>query len=736
MNKRIPIIIGLLLLLFAVWIQVSNIGFLQRYITRLESLAYDVQLRTKLLTHPSSYKKTSVAIIDIDDKTLDREGRWPWPRAKLAELITRAQEAGAVVIALDILLSEKEENIVETVLSVLNQNKLLSTDLEASLKKIQPSFDNDAVLAKVLKQSDTELAISFLPTATSENQLQPPLISLTNPAEKALDFIIASGYISSLPLFQNAAKTAGFINIFGDEDGIIRSVPLLIRYGDGLYPSLALEAVRLYLLGNVKLITAYYGKNLRLEGVNIENHLIPTDSKARVIIPFQGKSFTFPYISATDLLHKNVPPDALLGKIVFIGTSATGLGDLQATSISTAFPGVEIQATIADGILNNTFSYRPAWSQGAEIFLTIVLGIFMAWGFPYLGPRSLTGCIILIPALLIYANTWLWDKTGLIISIFIPIVLTVVLAFVNMIYGYLFETRRREHLKEMFGQYVPEKHIDEMLTTSSGSYGMYGEDRDMSVLFADIRNFTTISEGLSATQLKEVLNDFFTPMTEIIFKYSGTIDKYVGDLIMAFWGAPLKDKRHAQHAISAALDMQQKVKELQPILSQKHNLPEIRIGIGINSGTMSVGDMGSKFRRNYTVLGDAVNLGSRVEGLNKYYGTKIIVTEFTKKQIKNVVFRQLDRVRVRGKQKGINLFEVICRKSDATDAIEQEVELSTLALNYYFNKEWQKAKDSFSQLHTIYPDVKLYEIYLGRIAEFEKTPPPENWDGVFTHVEK
>lgn len=733
MSKRIPIFIGFLLLLIAVWLQVTNVDFLQRFINRLEDLAYDVQLRTKVFTHPTPFQ-TSVAIVDIDDKTLAREGRWPWPRSKVATLIARTQEAGAVVIALDMIFPEKETNIVEDVIQAINKNNLMPPDVEPALQKLAPFFDNDVIFANSLKQGDSVLGTSFSPRNDMAGILPAPVLTLKTPAEKELGFTIAAGYVGNIPLLQTAAKSAGFINVFGDDDGIIRRVPLLLRYKDNLYPSLALEAVRLFLLSNVKLITAPYGSMIRLEGVDVENHQVPTDAKGQMIIPFRGRSFTMPYFSATDVLNKKIPPDALQGKIVFVGTSATGEGDLQTTAIESAYPGVEIQASVADGILSNNFSYKPAWSAGAELFLTILLGSIFAWAFPYLGPRMLSLMIILIPAMLVFANNELWERTGLIISIFIPSALTSVLALVNMIYGYLFETRKREQLKSIFGQYVPEEHIDEMLK-STDNYGMKGDDREMTVLFADIRNFTTISERLTASQLKEMLNDFFTPMTESIFKHHGTIDKYVGDLIMAFWGAPLQDKRHAQHAIAAALEMQKVLKKLLPEMAA-HGWPELNMGIGLNSGVMSVGDMGSKFRRNYTVLGDAVNLASRVEGLTKYYGVNIIVTEFTRTNQKNFIFRELDRVRVKGKADGVGLFEVVCRKSELSPELQDELAKSDAALQYYFASDWQKAREAFTKLNATYPDVKFYQLYLKRLDEFEKTPPPSDWGGVYTMTSK
>jgi adenylate cyclase len=565
-------------------------------------------------------------------------------------------------------------------------------------------------------------------------ELPAPTLALTSTAEKQLGLIDAAGYISNIAIIQNAAKNGGFINVYPDVDGVIRRVPLLIRYQNNLYPSLALGAVQLFLLQKVGLITANYNHVQQLEGVTLGDHSIPTDALSQVLVPFRGKSFSFPYYSATDVIHKNLPPNTLAGKIIFLGTSATGLGDLRATSIQGVYPGVEIQASIADGILTNNFSYKPEWTRGAEIALTVLVGVILACLFPFLGPRALTAFAIAIPILLIFLNNRVWEKTGLIIFILVPIVLTVLLAFTNMIYGYLFETRKREHLKEMFGQYVPEKHIDEMLK-GGGSFDLSGEDREMTVLFADIRNFTTISEPMSASELKDMLNRFFTPMTEIIFNYKGTIDKYIGDLIMAFWGAPLNDKRHAEHAIGAALDMQTAVDKLKPEFKAR-GWAEVNIGIGLNTGVMSVGDMGSQFRRNYTVLGDAVNLGSRVESLTKFYGVKIMVSEFTQKNQPKYLFRQLDRVRVKGKKVAIGIYEALIRKRDASDALIKQVEKSNEALNLYFDQQFDESLRLFEELHALYPEVKLYGLYIERIAQFKAEPPPADWDGVYVHVSK
>jgi len=733
MNKRWPILIGMLLLLFALWLQITTHPTVKTFLTRLDNMAYDVQLRTKIFTHHEK-PAGNVAVVDIDDRSLKIEGRWPWSRKKMALLLNNLAAEGVVVIALDVMFSEKENNIADDLLDDLTKKKLLTPPINAAINQVKPEFDYDAKLAESLANKDIVLGMTFVPYKEISGVLPQPIMALTTPVEKALDFIEWPGFISDVAILQNAAKMGGFINVIPDQDGIIRRVSLLMRYQDKLYPSLAFAAIKLFLLSDIKLISNIYGDKPQLEAIQIADHIIPTDAQAQMLVPFRGKSYTFPYYSATDILHNTLPPNTLAGKIIFLGTSATGLGDLRGTAIEGVYPGVEVQATIADGILSNNFYSKPEWTHGTEIFITLILGFVLAILFPFLGPRLLTILIIVIPTALVFINNGFWIKTGLIISVLIPISLTILLAIANMVYGYLFETRRRERLKEMFGQYVPEKHIDSMLK-ASGGFALTGEDREMTVLFADIRNFTTISEPMTATELKEMLNQFFTPMTEIIFKYRGTIDKYIGDLIMAFWGAPLKDNKHAEHAISAALDMQVAVKKLKPVFAAQ-GWAEVTIGIGLNSGVMSVGDMGSQFRRNYTVLGDAVNLGSRVEGLTKFYGVKIMVTEATQKNQTKFLFRQIDRVRVKGKKLGVTIFEVICKKTEATRERIIEVQQSDQALNYYFNRQWDAAIALLNTLHAAHPETKVYKIYLKRIAEFKQNPPAEDWDGVYEHVNK
>jgi adenylate cyclase len=461
------------------------------------------------------------------------------------------------------------------------------------------------------------------------------------------------------------------------------------------------------------------------------NTNIPTDPWGRILIPFRGPPYTIPYISAVDVFKGVVPKEAIQNKLVFIGSSATAVGDLAATSIAPIFAGIEIHAQTASGILDDYLPYKPAWGKGASIGLILVLGLILALTLPFLGPLVSTLVTFAIILLLLALDHHFWKKYGLDMSVIYPIFSLLVIYVLNEVFGYIFGSRRRKEMKSVFGQYVPPECIDSMLQ-KSGDFGLEGETKDLSVLFADIRGFTTISEGMSATDLKVFLNSYLGHMTEIIFEMKGTIDKYVGDMIMAFWGAPVNDPQHPEHAVLTAFEMQKRLDTVNQEF-HKDNLPEIRIGIGINSGTMNVGDMGSKFRRAYTVLGDAVNLGSRLESITKYYHVKILVGENTYEKTKHlIVYRQIDRVKVKGKLTGINIYEPIGVKGAIGNEILSNLEIHKRALDAYTQKRWDEAETLFKQLKEVELNKELYDLYLSRISEYKVNPPPEDWDGTYT----
>jgi adenylate cyclase len=335
-------------------------------------------------------------------------------------------------------------------------------------------------------------------------------------------------------------------------------------------------------------------------------------------------------------------------------------------------------------------------------------------------------------------STWLnfrlWTAYKLDFPLSLLLFLILLITTINLIYGFFAESRTRKMIKGMFDQYVPPAHIDSMLANPD-SYSFEGESKELTVLFADIRSFTSISEVLSATQLKRLLNDFFTPITGIIFDHHGTIDKYVGDMVMAFWGAPLDDLDHRGNAVRSALRMLKKTEELK-VQFLEAGLPEVNIGVGLNTGLMNVGDMGSTYRRSYTVLGDAVNLGSRLESLTKFYGIRLLVGEETATNLDGFLFRTIDKVKVKGKDEAITCYEPLCELADATQAQTGQLGRYHNALGLYYEKEWNAAQRAFSALVEAEPDTLLYRIYLERIASLRESELPENWDGSYTHTSK
>jgi adenylate cyclase len=737
-DKIIPIILGLALTLLAVFAATSNIPEIRKLIDGLNNIFYDIHLKTYF--HKYAALKTPVIIIDIDEKSLQAEGKWPWPRDKLALLVKQLKNQGVTVVAFDMLFSEPDKNYAQEVFDTLaleKENVQKNKNFLAELKNITPYFENDKMFADALATGDTVLGTFLHNNPDASKGLLPDPIALVHPGmEKTLVIPKMTAYLSNIPILQNASKWAGFTTTIADDDGLLRRSPLLLRYENKIYPSLALAATRLYLLiDTINLDISHIGHLDTVENIRLGNISIPTDAQGRMIIPYRGPARSFPYYSATDILHKQLKPGILNGTLAFVGTSSFGLGDTHPTPLQNiAFPGVEVHANIAATILNNTFLYNPAWGKGLEVSLLIIIGALFGLLFPFLSSGFILLIATLAILLLIIIKPMVWVKYGLVLPEIISLLLVFGLVMVNMAYGYLAEQRRRNEIKNMFGRYVPPSHVDQMLK-SHNTFSSEGESKEMTVLFADVRSFTSISESLTPPGVKKFLNVLFTPMTKIIFDRQGTIDKYVGDMIMAFWGAPLADATHAQHALQAALEMLEAMKTVQAKFTEL-GLSQVNIGIGLNTGIMSVGDMGSEYRQAYTVLGDEVNLASRLEASTKFYHVNLIVSEPTMRYNPDYLYRQLDVVKVKGKKHAIRIYQPLCKISEASPEKKEELKQYEQALDYYFARKWQAAKDQFTVLSEAYADVYVYQMYLERVAAFIIEPPEENWDGSYTRTEK
>lgn len=742
-TKGIQVFAGIGITLLAVWLHLTAVETVQLWLNYLDNSTYDLRLRYSLPSkgQQGSNSKSPIVIVDIDDQSLAKEGRWPWTRSKIAFLVDKIKESGAAVVALDIMFPEQEQNTVDLLKEKLkNQNIKLPSDMDQFFQKAHQDIDADRSLITSLSKLDSVLGFVFHdnPDESDQGMLPPPLLTLSESFLMTSSIPSMRRFMGNTTVIQEQIKHGGFINAFPDMDGNIRKASLAIRYGDNLYGSLSLQATLLYLLTNH--VSVALNDSGTLEGLIIDKTLIRTSPKGTIYIPFRGKAGSYPYISATDLMENKIDKKHLAGKLVFVGTSATGMGDLKGTAVDSVYPGVEVHATVADGILKNDLFYKPVWDNQVITFVIIFIGLLTAIGWAYLTPKWLSFCTFLFITSLLGVNQYLWSHYHLVLSFILPILTVLSIFFINLSYGYFQESRRRLALKEMFSQYVPPAQVDKMIKASIAQ-DLAGENREMTVLFADIRGFTSITENLSAGEVKNILNEYLTPMTQIIFDHGGTIDKYVGDLIMAFWGAPLDDPDHVRHALKAALAMQKKLKFMVFYTEKDHDEIRIRIGIGLNSGPMNVGDMGSKFRRAYTVLGDSVNLASRLESSSKFYGAKIIVGEKTHDGQPDFLFRKIDLVRVKGKQFAINAFELLCSMSEASPELIAEVETYHKALDYYYHQNWKEAHSLFMQLlenqpESEFPETHLYKIYLSRIEDFRKNPPPSDWDGVYTREEK
>ena len=721
---------AILLTLLASLLNLSKNQTTLDFIQRLEAIPYDIRL--KLSTPIKINEIPPIVIIDIDEGSLKTDGRWPWSRKKLAQLVKKLSLNNTALIMLDVVQSEKEINPIDKIRNSLAKiNKLIPS----WFSQIEKDLDADSYFSEALNNKEIVLGFPFHATLTTQTgTLSQSTIEVDTTKTNLLTTFEMQGYTANLEVFLNNSRGSGFINITSEADGIIRRAPVILSFNNKIYPSLALEAARIYYLEDtIKLHSASIGNVRTITHLSLGKSIIPTDAQGRILIPYLGRKKHFPYISASKLLHSDKPFPELENAIAIIGTSAITLADLRTTPVQANFPGVEIQANILHGILNpQSISRIPDWTHGATIVSLVILCILMILVYPMLQPLSLVISGTTLLFIMFSFNYWLWASQKISLPIVMSILLIITVSSIYIIYDLLKENKDRRRIHEMFGQYVPLGHINKLID-SPKEISTDGEKREMTVLFSDIRNFTSLSEPLSTGELKSFLNLYLTPITKIIFDNQGTIDKYVGDMVMAFWGAPIHDLQHANHAVISALEIQQKITDMQNDFA-RIGIDHITAGIGIHTGEMNVGDMGSDYRRAYTVLGDAVNLGSRLENLTKFYGVKILASEDTKNQCPEIIFQYIDHVRVKGKKDAIKIYQPVFIKTHITKSQKELLDLHEQAFKAYLDGDWEEA----SMLLNILLDKTnqtIYQLYLDRIDTFSQSPP-ENWDTIYTHISK
>ncbi len=691
---------------------------------KLEAIAYDVRLA---LTRPDA-GDAQVVVIDIDEKSLQREGRWPWERDKLARLVERLIERHqARAVGFDVVFSEPDLSGGLLVLNELAAGEFANVPgFAARVTGLRASLDHDLRFAETLRGRPVILGYGFPLERQAVGLLPPPAFTAADLGEHRIPIAPEVGYTANLPELQRAAAGAGHFDPVFDSDNVVRRVPLVKRFGDGFYPALAVAVVEVAL--EAKSVRPRFDTNGELDALDVDGLLVPVARDGTALVPYRGPKRTFRYFSAADILAGSVPADAFAGAIALVGTTAKGLYDLRSTPVGPDFPGVEVHANLVAGMLNGDLKTVPSGAAEIEALIMIGAGLLVVFAVAWRSPVLSVVGIAAIAVAAIAINVAFWLRANAVIALAPTLVMLLALLVWNLMFGFFRESRAIQQLSDRFGEYVPKERVAQMRETGM-QFSMDGESRELTVMFSDVRNFTTVSERLPPRELSAMMNAYLTPMTAIVHEHHGTIDKYIGDAIMAFWGAPLENPRHASDAVAAAVAMQKKM----PLLAEefhKRGWPTLAIGVALNTGAMNVGDMGSRFRKAYTVLGDAVNLASRLESLTKTYGVGVLCGDDTMRAAPGFAWREVDRIRVRGREQALSVWEPL--GESVPDAVAAELAQWHEALKWYRAEGFAEA---FALLSTL-PPRPLYELFRARCVRFMEKPPPPDWDGATNYETK
>ncbi|WP_372657121.1 CHASE2 domain-containing protein [Hydrogenophaga sp.] len=730
--------ITLLPLIFGVLhaVGVLPLGVLQR----LDDIIYDARLRA---TMPTTLDER-VVIIDIDEKSLAEVGRWPWSRQHLARLTdTLFEQQSIALLGFDVVFAEPDASS-----GLLQLQQLARTDLSDQpgfaqrVRDLQPELDYDARFAQSLRGRPVVLGYYFSSDLGGHTSgvLPDPVLQAEDLGGRPIRFTQWNGFGSNIAELAAAAPRAGFFNAITDDDGVVRSVPLLAEHAGRYYESLSLAMFRL-LLDSPQVQPGFAGGRFSssryesLESVRLVKNgkalAVPVDDRVAALVPFRGlggpKGGSFTYYSAADVLAGRLPAGVLKNKIVLVGTTAPGLLDLRVTPVGQTYPGVETHANVIASLLDGDPISRPDYALGYELVVLLAAGLTLALALPLLTALQAVGLSLAVFLLVAGLNFWLYLGHGLVLPLASTLVMAALAFALNMSYGYLVESRSKRQLAQLFGTYVPPTLVEEMVKDPA-SYSMQAQTRELTVMFCDMRGFTQLSETMEPTALQTLLNTVFSRLTHVIREQRGTIDKYMGDCIMAFWGAPVAAPEHARLAVQTALDMARCVQAIN-LEHAQNGLPGIGVGIGLNTGDMCVGDMGSDVRRSYTVIGDAVNLGARLEGLSRVYGEDIVVSESTQAQAPEFAWQELDRVRVKGKTQAVTIYTPLALAGQLTPAQREELRLWGQTLKAWRAQDWDSCDVLLLNLQRQNAKKVLYRLYAERVASMRSSPPVQAWDG-------
>lgn len=736
MKSKLPAIISFLVLVLAIFIKIMDFS-----IVRNAQMKVFDSFQT---SHPREYIQQPVLIIDIDDASLQKLGQWPWPRSILAEIVNKLNEGGAAAIGFDIVFAEEDRTSPKNILPLWGQSEKLG-------HLIQDLPDHDELFSKTIANANVITGFVLTQDKTSSMPKVKAGYSYTGVDPKPYLQNFAGG-VPSIPIIEEVAGGNGALNSTPDGDGILRRTPTIMTSKGQFYASLAMETLRVaqgassYIIKSTGASDEPDSGESAVTSIKNGQFTIPTDQNGKLLVYYTGHRDER-FFPAWKILEPDFDAKQFEGYILLVGTSAAGLKDIRATPFSPTTAGIEVHAEAIEQILSGQFLYRPDTMLGAEISLMFVVGVVLIIMMAYL-PAILGAIFTLIT---LCAAVWfsmvMFTSKHILIDPVTPGIAIVLVFISESLLRYISAEREKKEVRNAFSHYMSPDLVAQ-LAKDPKSLKLGGETKNLTMLFCDIRGFTTISEGLSAEELTSFINKFLTPMTNIILHHKGTIDKYMGDCIMAFWNAPLNDPDHPVNAATSALEMIEALKELnarQKAIAQEHGrkfIP-INIGIGLNTGDACVGNMGSDQRFDYSVLGDDVNLASRLEGQSKNYGVNIVLGEKTKEKAGNFATLELDLIKVKGKNKPVTIYTLL--GDDALAGNDNFIRLKDnfgQMLGFYRTKNWQEAGNFLDNCTKIAVNINsinlsgLFSLYEERINNFRKSPPPEDWDGVYTATDK
>lgn len=685
-------------------------------------------------------KKTArpVTIIDIDDKSMEKFGQWPWPRTRLAELVNELTRLGAVVIAFDVVFSEPDR---------LNPDFVADTfaNLDAETRaKLRALPSNDQIFADAIRASRVVLGESGSPDELAGIDKTLPVTGLAMLGEEPQRFMFEfPGLLRNTKVLEHAAAGRGLFTIRPERDGIVRRVPMIMLAQGQTMPSLTFEMLRVATGSGTILIKA---EKAGIKSLAVKGFVLPTDRNGQLWIHYARLDPSL-YVPAINVLEKTVAPEKIAGKLVLIGTSAVGLNDIKTTPVSRAMPGVEIHAQVLESALTGEVISQPFYGIAIEFATALLFGLLVIAFAPLFGPITLVALGAAFATALIGTSWYFYAQNRLLIDFTYPLLSTTSIYLTLIFSSFVREQQQRKQIRTAFSQYMSPALVAQ-LALSPEKLVLGGEEREMTIMFSDMRGFTSISETFKNDPqgLTALMNRFLTPLTNAILDRKGTIDKYMGDAIMAFWNAPLDDTQHQLNACEAALDMLERVDELNQERmeeAEEEGRPFIplNVGVGLNTGTCVVGNMGSDMRFDYSVFGDSVNLASRLEGQSKEYGFPIIVGSTTALAVKDkFAILELDFIMVKGKKEPEVIYAIAGREDTAQSGRFQRLRNLTIEmLACYRSRDWEGALAAIERGRRT-DEVRslelLFNLYEARIRDFEQAPPPEDWNGAFALLTK